>query len=381
MELQQQSAQDGRGTSDAASMSPPVDAENAKLLHKRKLTREKMKRYRNGIMRKSRQLQALAESLTQDIVALKKAQSPWVLSWDDVACALREDVASEEFTNAILQAQVRSQEHLVQTMRTWVQRCLVIPGATWRNVTLLADVTARKHGFDWITLNLHHNTDFVFDRYQFPSIASGESIQDAFADARNPDCLEYVWRFQAEIAAPFDRVCRHINLGFFDTMLMHGPKVHAPLAVDTQVLRSLGGSIRYSNSTAANEQLNHLFRIFRSNVRCVLVAQNIHDDELLKDPKHRPASNRVSWMVVDKLSPTRTSLRYLMMASQGFSADGALISLDDEAKIFGIDLSAYTEDTKLPVFVSKATQLCLHYGAEFHGILHSMGIALADGHQ
>ncbi|RHY44831.1 hypothetical protein DYB34_012391 [Aphanomyces astaci] len=68
-------------------------------------------------------------------------------------------------------------------------------------------------------------------------------------------------------------------------------------------------------------------------------------------------------VVLDKASATTTTLRKITITSQGFRRhDGRMIPLDEEASLWGVDLSAIAApDAQLDWFAHKVTQLCNMY--------------------
>ncbi|KAF0689668.1 Aste57867_18905 [Aphanomyces stellatus] len=371
---------------------PSRGAEDSKQ-HQRRLTREKMRRYRHGLALKAMSLKEDARVLEREKrrLLVEQSQSPWLLSWEDIARAMQDDASVSRRANTDLKALFHEQRHLILSMRSWVERCLVLPDSSWRNVTLLADPTARQHGFDWITRHLHHNTDWVFHQYAFPPTASPLRVQDAFVDTSNPDLLQFVWRDQQQLKVPFDDACDAISLDFFHAMLPHGAaSVTSAVdqsAVDADLLRALGrDTCRYSTSAGPNEPLNHVYRVFRSDARCIFVAQNIHDDQLLESRKStRRLRNRMTWMVLDKVDVDTTTMRTLTMASQSFGLSGTPLSLDEEAAVWGISLEngdgslRYDDEAKQRRFIRAVTERCKSAGVEYDNILVRIGRHLNHG--
>ncbi|RHY00354.1 hypothetical protein DYB36_005705 [Aphanomyces astaci] len=346
---------------------PLVDEDEARILHKRRLTREKMQRYRKGIVRKSSTLRHQAVDLQREIERLLARQttdkSPWLLSWADVARALRDDSDAARNTNGILRQLVLQQDREIRTIRSWVHGCQVLPNSSWRNVSLLEHPQARKHGIDWITQHLYHNTDRVLEQYAFAAVGSGVQIDDdTIIDTSSPDCFQYVWRDQRDMDVPFDVAARALTLDFFHSLLAHGTPLTA-IPTDVETLNELGGTCRYKTSVGKFEQMNHLYRVFQSATRIVYVGQNIHHDPLYMDHARDNSSNRMTWVVLDKASATTTTLRKLTITSQGFRRDdGRMIPLDEEASLWGVDLSAIAApDAQLDWFAHKVTQLCNMY--------------------
>ncbi|KAF0689666.1 Aste57867_18903 [Aphanomyces stellatus] len=363
----------------------------ARIERKRKVLREKMQRYRkrvdlkNALMKQSAEdmeveiARLLAERATRGeaVVAPTIRSSARLLSWEDVALALREGVTSSEEANAHLRRKIDEQKHLIQLMRAWVNRSFVLPDSTWRHVTLLADPHARKLGFDWITQHMFHNTSWVFERYEFP-LPSPVRMTDEFVDASRPDCLQYVWRDQQAIDASFDDVCEIVNLDFFLDMMVHGAVSKAPLPMDMEMLAALGGgTCGYTSSIGTNEALNQVYRMFHSDRRRVFVAMNVHRDECIHWPA-RWTRNRMSWLAVDKVSPTHTVLRTIYLQSQGFTGDYKYNTLAEEAAGFNIqlDFTGHDESSLLPRYIHDATQIMQYSGAKYGSLLERTGASL-----
>ncbi|KAF0689680.1 Aste57867_18917 [Aphanomyces stellatus] len=366
----------------ALDMPPPpprrtTDAVVDEATAKRRLKeRQKMQRYRQRLAAKASALRDQVAVLAREMQRLSQ-QRQTLLPWEVVADVMREESGLMMRTNVSLRMQCVDQAALVEAMKRWVVRVVTIPttpstGPTWRNSTLPALPDARKLGFDWITNYMYHNTDAIFDQLGYPH-DHVNVFSDFSIDMTKPDDLQYVWRSQRDIHAPLEHV-RDIfarpNLmgqlkGHYFGMATAPPDaaLEALAAQDNLLLQPLAA--RYEHHRwSASTVMHFLAREFHAPGRCVFVAQNILDDECVVAP-NKAERNRRIWLVLDAVTPSRTRMRALCLNSQAISKEGTIFSFENEALVWGCDVSLYPESIRMHKFSQHVKAIACCNGNSF----------------
>ncbi|KAF0682821.1 Aste57867_25120 [Aphanomyces stellatus] len=153
----------------------------SKKAEKRDDTARYMAQYRKEKKAEMARLKDAVARLTQQRDILAKA--PRALPWTDVAHALADARRLAESQQKAMKHQLKQHESLMRAMAEWVAlhtpvqthgldgSCL-----TWRDVSLMAEPTARRLGKEWIVKRLVHNMDQVFQLHAFPSWDSSDEI-------------------------------------------------------------------------------------------------------------------------------------------------------------------------------------------------------------
>ncbi|ETW06928.1 hypothetical protein H310_03039 [Aphanomyces invadans] len=340
-----------------------TDAAAAAKAKKREYNREKQRIFQAKLVQQMLSLRDEVAALEAQLAQLHMASSQrdddmsgYALSWKDVAAGLEEDCKLVVDENRRLRRQRHGQRELLKTLQAWVNvqtrhaTALTAPTHTWRNVTLLASPESRVVGFDWITAHLYHNTEAVFQRYAFPSVAPEEISGDFAIDSTDPDVMQYVWRYQKEMDMPMEFVVECFRDNVWRSMMLGGFVV-----LHTEVLDNMPEKMIYRHTiTSPDETVNYLGREYADGPdRVVFVGQNIHDDAIV--PSGSRQRNRMAWVVLDRLTPCHTRVRILHLNSHFFTKDG-YVSLDDEARFWGGDVSdAGDEHTKFVKFQRHVT--------------------------
>ncbi|KAH9132574.1 hypothetical protein LEN26_007365 [Aphanomyces euteiches] len=311
-----------------------------KLVYNRNLLREKRRQYLSERQALTDELNMLSKKLR---VKLDKA----LLPWKDVVQGLQDDYEIQQNVTLALRTKTRKNSQVIEALSKWVNvifapkigQSLQLPSETWRNVTLPQNPDIRRVGMDWITQQLYQNTDNVFYRHELPPTSN---LNDFFIDY--DESLSYVWRYQHDFEMPFEPFCDILRdtVGEFVKGGMWGSRFSSYL--DDNVLPG----ITYARSIRSPEEaVNYLSRGFISADRAVFVGRNVLADEIL--PTSQRQSQRMFWYALEKLSPTQTRCRILILKSQDFTKDG-YVSIDEEASYWGCDLSQCPEKLKLQTF-------------------------------
>ncbi|KAF0689673.1 Aste57867_18910 [Aphanomyces stellatus] len=342
-------------------VSPATAANDAAtLLKKRMRQTKKMQRYRKRLIEKAEVMRDHIASLETEIAEYMqrrpstKAAATLLLPWKEVARALKDDGKLADKDNRALQQQCQAQRMTILAIKHWMTEATTIVKSprgsthTWRNVTLCAHPTSRQLGFDWITKQMHANTDAVLQQFHFPPLVSTDVVDDFTIDTTNSDFFQLVWRDQREVPYPLEDVRDLFMRPHFFVMVggVGLPETTSiaereTIATDQHMLQLHCGSdtqYLHKRMLRAKTLVHSLVREFHEPNRCVFVRQSIHDDELLaNDPLQR---NRMTWFVLDRLGPKRTKIRALNLSSQQFAKGGVYVSLEEEAPKWGLDVRA-----------------------------------------
>ncbi|KAF0720953.1 hypothetical protein AaE_010228 [Aphanomyces astaci] len=146
-----------------------------------------------------------------------------LLPWKEVLAAIRDDMDELTTANDALRARSQAVDRLAKAMQRWVHNAQYFPSPSslssslhasgtlcrtpWRHVTLDAAPATRTLGFDWITKNLCHNHELVFQQCHFPPITSPDRVADFGVDTTDGmERLQYIWRIQDDVAVPLSTV-------------------------------------------------------------------------------------------------------------------------------------------------------------------------------
>ncbi|RHY53135.1 hypothetical protein DYB30_009986 [Aphanomyces astaci] len=157
----------------------------------------------------------------------------------------------------------------------------------------------------------------------------------------------------------------------YDAYVVHGTTTSsltaAPSSVDTAAAPKDEGKSKFVAMQEAKDAARRADEAARLDWTKYMDVDDEDEDELDGKRVHAwvlvRAGRRDGKVVLDKASATTTTLRKLTITSQGFRRDdGRMIPLDEEASLWGVDLSAIAApDAQLDWFAHKVTQLCNMY--------------------
>ncbi|RHY73623.1 hypothetical protein DYB30_012166 [Aphanomyces astaci] len=244
-----------------------------------------------------------------------------LLPWKEVLAAIRDDMDELTTANDALRARSQAVDRLAKAMQRWVHNAQYFPSPSslssslhasgtlcrtpWRHVTLDAAPATRTLGFDWITKNLCHNHELVFQQCHFPPITSPDRVADFGVDTTDGmERLQYIWRIQDDVAVPLSTVRDAFARPHFLSQVLGkhltntssiSPHISAAMQADEHLLSDFGGHACYFHSQwGATSWVHFLTREFHlSDDRCLFVAQCVHEDPLMPASPH--SRHRMIW--------------------------------------------------------------------------------------
>ncbi|ETV66547.1 hypothetical protein H257_16988 [Aphanomyces astaci] len=272
-----------------------------------------------------------------------------MLSWKDVAEALLCDRRlAESQHKALAKDQIQNKKHLLE-MYQWVlaqvslQRAPNAMCSTWRNVSLLASPESRSLGKQWITRQMYHNRDRVFQQYGYPSL-----------DTTAPEYIFHVQMTFSENGYTLEYIRQAVSTWSLETFVDYYNQTLLPLqcaviyfdpTIPLIVNEVEGHTRQYAVVTPNNEYSNVLVGEFHVQDECTFVIQQIQSDEMCDGGT--PQRNRMSWEMVRRLPGGGGIVaRNVLLLSQLFTAKDGLLSLEEDAKSWGIDLDGTPDHLK-----------------------------------
>ncbi|KAF0720381.1 Aste57867_357 [Aphanomyces stellatus] len=348
---------------------------DGKIAREEKQERERKRHFLYRIEKKSeaahlKQTQIELETKLQQLVEASKLRQPHILSWRDAAKALKDARDGAHVRNRQLRARIHIYERLVRDLSMWVQatdgvsvpfsflpmiisltpqyicqRSLNPLSPTWRDVTLLANPESRKLGKEWITMQMFHNTDRVFQQHGFPSWDCDDVDVYRDLDISFPEsggCL-YTSRRHFVSSKSLEQSCDAVRRNCLSTLLVHVNRVETLREADanTQLL---------TVHTTNDEFLNILCGEFATPDRCTFVLRQIQRDDT-QEGRFRQR-NRMLWYDFFRLPNGCSKKRSLAIASNCFVRDDEF-SLDDEACTLGFHLDDAPPARKEDIFRSR----------------------------
>ncbi|ETV90830.1 hypothetical protein H310_14489 [Aphanomyces invadans] len=303
--------------------------------------------------------------LEAELCRLSRLPRSSVLPWHDTARGLRDEAFESLHHNRYLKKKVREYSCLGVLLRDFVDSSVVqsAPTGTWHasnlrldRVRLHAHPDARRHGLDWLTQVMYHNTDKLLEKYAFPDRTPYSRLADVTVDTTSLDALSYVQRYQLELQLPLEAVLPLATSYFQSGASSEQLEVHYKTKqyLDVQMTKSIADSMTYDVVTNwslyPQPGTTRLCRIFQDANRYVLVSQSIPDDEKL--PSKNIDSKTLTWVVLDQVSPTVTIMRCLFVVSQGLDLrTGIYVPLLHEALAdWNLDLRPIPPPARLDAF-------------------------------
>ncbi|KAF0719239.1 hypothetical protein As57867_001161, partial [Aphanomyces stellatus] len=275
------------------------------------------------------------------------------LSWKDIALGLQDDANLSKSQSKALRRQVRDQAGLLRDMQRWVEFTIMTqaPNArtsTWRDVTLLANPASRQLGKEWITKQMYHNTDRMFHQHGFGHPDHVYFTHEIlFTDAG----LEFVLCRQFTSVRSIDELVRLNRDNLCNVLLVNLLQVPETPTVDAS-----GHVTQHQMVSIHGDYVNLVCGEFWNDTRdrCVLAIQQIHHDELWDATQFR---NRTIWLDIRQRGngAEGCTARLLSLASQSHLAGGRSLSVDAEARNWGLDLTACPPAQKEALFRRFAT--------------------------
>ncbi|RQM29145.1 hypothetical protein B5M09_010651 [Aphanomyces astaci] len=229
-------------------------------------------------------------------VVTSKSSSSSILSWEDIALALREGEDAAVARNGQLRHQVHRGRAVIEDLKVWLftripvritpplhhRQVCSVPFLTcldqaypissiWRNVGLVQHADTRRIGVDWITKQLAHNATHAFQQYGFPSPESGETIDD-YVYFYDGDGLVAVQRIQYIVNQPLEVFYKVVTSDTFlghENLNSHDPPLNP--AIHHRIHDTHNNTIR----------TNFVSRVAHIGLNCIsFVGQHVNNDEL-----------------------------------------------------------------------------------------------------
>ncbi|KAF0704608.1 Aste57867_7308 [Aphanomyces stellatus] len=250
-----------------------------------------------------------------------KQRPPRILPWRQVAKALADARELGEAQQKALQAQLRTHSELLRTMVEWVelntpiQMPLDAQCMTWRHVSLPNDPTARRLAKEWITQQMLHNMDVMFQRHGFPAWDSDDVIGDADVSCEFGNDTGYtmaIKRDYKDTKLSLEDYRTYIHSTFRMQYIMPNYAADMPLLED-----SIDGETRQVVVVSSNELTNVIFREAMTADRYVFIVQQIQDDQRFSvQSKACQQRHRMFWCDNRKLADGAIRFRVLALMSQ-----------------------------------------------------------------
>ncbi|KDO29083.1 hypothetical protein SPRG_06138 [Saprolegnia parasitica CBS 223.65] len=304
-------------------MQRPGRTADAVKLEKRLYHREKQRMYRQQEADEVQFLKSRVRELEAAIAQHAQQKALRTLPWREVATGLADEAQVAMHQTRLLKSQKAVYKELAQRMSTWVaknlrgiEKSLDPSRPSWRNSTLLKEPEARKLGFDWISQQLYHNVDRVLADCGFPPPTEHTSFDEFAVRETADDTFQYMWRHQLYVPVSLDVAIASARKSIYYYL---SGVVWSPgngKFIDSDMLKEVSPTMLYSHTVVSeDESVNLMWREFpvRDN-RCVMVSQNIHDDETL--PVINRQCNRQFWVTMEAVDETHTKVRVLYVNSQ-----------------------------------------------------------------
>ncbi|KAF0698939.1 Aste57867_10461 [Aphanomyces stellatus] len=337
---------------------------------KREYIRTFMQEYRGKNKKEKDVLLAQIDRLEARIVAYRKKLATGAttrsvpppesaikaLSWRNVAMAVAELQHETTTEQRALVRRTREYEDIARELKSWVTfstHVMASPSphrATWRDMTLLAHPTSRRLGKQWITQQMYHNKDRLFEQYNMPSSANTQPFNAMEIDFREHGYF-FVQRMASTWHAPLETI---VELYRHHTGSMFTVDGFYPLDTQVHVEETETTSLHQYAPTETNPMfINLLCGEFRDDDgRCVLVIQQIQSDEAASEREVSCRQrSRMVWVELTREAEHVTRERFLGVVSHEMASDGRQVSMEETSRSWGFDLSAVDHTQREAMFL------------------------------
>ncbi|KAH9103722.1 hypothetical protein LEN26_006962 [Aphanomyces euteiches] len=377
----------------ATATDKDVWVEKKRKRLERKMETQRLRREKVRV--ESIELRDALQALERELHQLNhRAEKPMdlLLEWHDVAQALEDDKMRTVEERTQLMTQVKQLKRLYARLSQWISTAFVTqdPTSTFHavglclnHVNLLAPPDCRKHGLDWLTLVLGHNTESMFQKYAFYTHTMSTSDDGLLAASRvDLDALDVLQigleiNLPGNLSAAHAAVHEHVVKPLSNTDHFEG----SAILIDRELAGQISTSMSYVRRTYERGLLrvqNILYRTFHDapRKRIVIVGQNIPQDEAFGDA-NAVNIKTMTWVVLDQIAPQTTRLRLLGLCSHMFGrqSDGPL-PREVEAKSWGCDLSNYPDNVKDDVYTRHLYNMTIPSKEAWGGFLRAAKHAL-----
>ncbi|CAK4085434.1 unnamed protein product [Aphanomyces euteiches] len=299
-------------------MAQTTDAAKAKA---REYNRRMKRLYRREEKLEMEYLQNKVRSLEAALLDTKRAA---VLSWKEVASALRENAMLSVTQNRALKAQVEEKQRVIDGMKAWIAS---LQQPSWRNVALPFDPHVQILGKELLIKQMRHAKDNAFQNQAFPSKDQFVSL-DIVCNSDNGVQVTLAWQFclPMQFSLAQDFLSRHVC-----SFLMVGGLYSGDFP---SMLVEPGSSkfIRRMESPKG-EVIQVLCGLIQDPSSSTLVVQGIDVSLESSQFQHK----RHAWFEMRPYGEGVSIVRMIGVTSHGYYPDRCL-TMQEEAQSWGYDL-------------------------------------------
>ncbi|KAH9096588.1 hypothetical protein Ae201684P_013254 [Aphanomyces euteiches] len=259
------------------------------------------------------------------------------LSWSSIASVFRAEVHRSNTEQESLVQETNERAALALAMQRFValnlQSSPERPMRNWSCATLLEQPQARKLGKEWLTQQLYHNLETSFQ--MFSCCGPEEEIYGLDVDVSSEgftcvEMMQQIWR------GTKDSCWHFFQNHYVDLLFLDPSSVSVECTENTKLYRKVTDD-------------GNFFNIFQGNFveanRLVVVLRQIENDEAFNSERYRQ-HHSMTWIDVRPLSETHVVIRAIIQYSQFYRKGQGFVSLDEQAKIWKIDLTGVSEKRK-----------------------------------
>ncbi|KAF0691814.1 Aste57867_17028 [Aphanomyces stellatus] len=339
-----------------------------KKLKRRTYNRDMMRVYAKERRQEKMILTMQAQQLEAALATVvARVRACGALGWRDIAIALADDQAVKESHNAKLRAQIQKNRARLRSLETWVAANVCGPQAcpnphvsTWRHVSLSSDPVTRLTGQRWITQRLFLQAEAIF--HAFPPDAATSSFHDievAFDDEVDSGMYTAIQRAQFQLpwtgatppsSALLFQWC-HVHLQALLGLLPPG-RSHPRLSTHPSETEVHGHTRMHRARASFGETINLVCGDYVDPVTShrVVVAQQVLADDCVDTWSCQ--KNRRVWYSIGQHAKSRGewTCRMVHWTPHAVTVAGGAVSIDDEARVWHVDLSGETVASKQAAF-------------------------------
>ncbi|KAF0700605.1 Aste57867_8872 [Aphanomyces stellatus] len=277
--------------------------------------RQRMRKFR-AIMRSEKEaLKMQIRQLEDTLRHMHKPNSASVLRHDDNS------------SMAALHARVATQTNLIRLLQEWVTSQQPQPGlpgrSTWLQATLLADPTARRHGFHWLSEKVYHTALHALPQHPF-----GSHVVDAMQltiHKHEDDEIESIPALEV-----------HMQFTVFGSLVQVAATIwHILMGSNTEVVEVVQNHLVYALTWTPSTGVSTrtLYCMFQSPDRIVLTYVMVAADECFPMALHELRSHGYGWTVLERVTNSITLVRSANMQFSPLTAHGTDATLPPTASM------------------------------------------------
>ncbi|OQR82130.1 hypothetical protein THRCLA_11112 [Thraustotheca clavata] len=289
-----------------------------KHAHERRRNREKQERRKERYCKERDELEDQIEHLNRVVATYALKLS---LSWKDVALGMLDGSRHVQQSNAYLKRKYAERKRVAFALWKWTLSLsrrgnsaeLPLP---WNRLRLMADPSARKHGLDWYSKHIYHNTDALL---AFEATNTRGFVVDTIVRYGGNDLSDIICRGQLDYDLPLEQVYK---TGKHKIQALSKARL-VPFFCDEispEITSTIDSSMSYRRIVVSpTESLMYVTREFASRDRIVVVMGTFADDDILpQSPRWQP---RMAWHILECTGPKSTRLTVMTYNGPYFEHD------------------------------------------------------------